>query len=54
MICSMILRIGDILPDLHNKPSNEGLLAFHDFENALEKGDTTKIVDAVKIHTLLC
>jgi hypothetical protein len=37
----------DLLPDLAKKPSDEGLLAFHDFENDLQQEDATKMIDAL-------
>ncbi|KAF4301216.1 hypothetical protein GTA08_BOTSDO07290 [Botryosphaeria dothidea] len=36
------------MPDLANKPSNEGTVAFYDFESALEKNDAQKLIQEVK------
>lgn len=40
------------MPDLANKPSNEGTVAFYDFESALEKNDAQKLIQEVKVCAL--
>jgi hypothetical protein len=39
----------NILPDLLSRPSNEGILGFYDFENALGEEDAIKAIEAVMV-----
>ncbi|KAF2799650.1 hypothetical protein K505DRAFT_230468 [Melanomma pulvis-pyrius CBS 109.77] len=39
----------NILPDLANRPSSEGTLAFYNFESALEKADAKNLIKDVKV-----
>jgi hypothetical protein len=41
--------VKNILPDVAKKPSNEGTLAFYDFESVLEKADAEKLVKEVTV-----
>lgn len=38
--------------DLANKPSNEGTVAFYDFEPALERNDAQKLIQEIKACAL--
>ncbi len=41
----------NILPDLCKKPSDEGVLAFYDFENDITGEDVQKAIATIKVCT---
>lgn len=48
-IASLKKSLEDILPDLLQKPTDEGVVAFYDFDSILEQEDAEKLVAALEV-----
>ena len=44
----------DLLPDMLKKPSDDGVLAFYNFESELLEEEARKLVDAIMERILFC